>query len=63
MKTLVYYLVYLSFAFVLMLLFYVDYFSPVVETVMATILLWTFVWALSVTQVVFLGKMLRKGAR
>ena len=63
MRTLVYYLVYLCFAFVLMVLFYMDYFSPLVETVMATILLWTFIWALSVTQVVWFGKMLRKGVK
>ncbi len=60
MKTLIYYVVYLIFGFGFMTLFYANYLPPVMETIMATILLWTFIWAISVTQVVGVGKLLRK---
>ena len=63
MKTLIYYIIYLIFGFCLMFLFSIDYFPPLNETIMATILLWCFIWAISVTQVVGVGKLLRRQKR
>lgn len=60
MKTLIYYIVYLMFGFILITFFHMDLFPPINETIMATVLLYTFIWALSVTQAVGVGNLLRR---
>ena len=60
MRTLFIYGIYSAFGFCLMFLFHIDYFPPLPERIMATILFWIFVWAISVTQVVGVGKLLRR---
>lgn len=63
MKTLIYYIVYLLFGFILITFFHMDLFSPLMETIMATVLLYTFVWALSVTQNAGAGKLFRRSRK
>ena len=60
MRTLIYYIVYLLFSFGFMVMFFIDILPPLSERIMATIMLWCFIWALSVTQVVGVGKLLRR---
>jgi hypothetical protein len=60
MSTLIIYGIYLIFSFVLTYLFHIDFFPPLPEKIMATIMLWTFIWAASVSQVVGIGKLFRR---
>jgi len=43
-----------------MFLFYIDYFPPLAEVIMATVLLWCFIYAANITYVVGFGKLLRR---
>lgn len=43
-----------------MFLFYIDYFPPISEVIMATVLLWCFIYAANITYVVGFGKLLRR---
>ena len=63
MKTFILYIVYLIFSFILMFFFYIDYFPPLAEVVMATIMLWCFIYAINITYVVGFGKLLRRQIR
>lgn len=60
MRTLALYIIYLIFGFILMFLFYIDYFPPLAEVIMATVLLWCFIYAANITYVVGFGKLLRR---
>lgn len=46
-----------------MFFFYIDYFPPLTETIMAVIMLWCFIYAANVTYVVGFGKLLRREIR
>lgn len=63
MRTLFLYIVYLIVAFILMFLFYIDYFPSISETIMATVMLWCFIYAANITYVVGFGKLLRRQIR
>jgi hypothetical protein len=43
-----------------MFFFHIDYFPPLAETVMATVMLWCFIYAANITYVVGFGKLLRR---
>ena len=60
MRTFFVYAIYLSFSFVLLFFIQRGFFPPFSSRAMVTIMLYSFIWAASVTQVVGVGKLMRR---